>query len=187
MPKISKTKYLSDDGVFFQATLTIDHVYGGNGDDTIYGSAGNDVLSGGSGNDTLWGYSGNDFLYGGDGNDTLGGDEGNNVLVGGYGSDAFYLLEIFTPAAKNTITDFQPGVDYIYLQGFNGLPIGTLESAYFKLGNMAGDSDDYIIYDRSTGNLYFDPDGNGNLPQIVIATLLGQPDVKASDFYAGGN
>lgn len=191
MPKISKTKYLTDEGVFFQATLTIDHVYGGSGNDTIYGSVGNDVLSGGGGNDSLDGTLGDDFLYGGNGNDSLIGREGSNVLVGGYGSDIFYLsgenfYDNFYPAAKNTITDFQPGVDQICLFAINNLQSGLLDSANYKLGNAAGDSDDYVIYNRSTGTLYYDPDGNGIAPQIVIATLLGHPDVKASDISVFG-
>lgn len=60
---------------------------GGWGDDTLTGTALNDVLDGGSGNDTLYGGNGNDTLKGGFGHDTLSGGNGNDVLDGGFGDD----------------------------------------------------------------------------------------------------
>lgn len=64
---------------------------GGDGDDTLTGGAGNDVLSGGSGNDTLSGGKGLDVLSGDDGDDTLdGGKDGKkDILIGGAGKDTF--------------------------------------------------------------------------------------------------
>ena len=43
--------------------------YGGAGNDTIYGSDGDDHLAGGSGNDRIFGLGGDDHLYGDDGFD----------------------------------------------------------------------------------------------------------------------
>ena len=69
---------------------------GTNGNDTLYGGAGNDTINGGGGNDTIYGGSGvdnvdgngdNDTLYGGSGNDTLQGSNANDVLIGGFGAD----------------------------------------------------------------------------------------------------
>ncbi|MBD2196559.1 MULTISPECIES: calcium-binding protein [Calothrix] len=62
---------------------------GTNGDDQIYGLAGNDILDGGAGNDSLYGDKGNDLLLGGDGNDYLFGGDGNDTLVGNRGADRF--------------------------------------------------------------------------------------------------
>ncbi|BAY65784.1 hypothetical protein NIES22_58910 [Calothrix brevissima NIES-22] len=62
---------------------------GTNGDDQIYGLAGNDILDGGAGNDSLYGDKGNDLLLGGDGNDYLSGGDGNDTLVGNRGADRF--------------------------------------------------------------------------------------------------
>uniref|UniRef100_UPI003D21CDD8 VCBS domain-containing protein n=1 Tax=Aeromonas media TaxID=651 RepID=UPI003D21CDD8 len=64
-----------------------DILFGQGGDDFLYGGAGNDILFGGSGNDTLYGESGSDVLSGGSGNDTLYGGTGNDVLSGGLGND----------------------------------------------------------------------------------------------------
>jgi VCBS repeat-containing protein len=60
---------------------------GGNGNDTLTGTAGADLLLGQNGNDTLVGLGGNDLLCGGSGNDTLSGGEGDDTMVGGMGND----------------------------------------------------------------------------------------------------
>lgn len=64
-----------------------DIIYGGDGDDTLYGISGDDMLSGGDGNDELNGNSGEDILYGNDGNDVLNGNSGHDNLSGGNGND----------------------------------------------------------------------------------------------------
>ncbi|AUG51796.1 calcium-binding protein [Thalassospira marina] len=76
-------------------------VFGGEGVDTIYGSAGGDRLTGetlygGDGHDSLSVYSGRDvgdsednYLNGGDGRDNLTADGiGNDILIGGAGNDS---------------------------------------------------------------------------------------------------
>jgi Ca2+-binding RTX toxin-like protein len=64
-----------------------DLIYGGPGNDTIDGRNGNDCLSGGGGNDDITGSNHNDILLGGDGNDTLSGGNANDELYGGSGND----------------------------------------------------------------------------------------------------
>jgi surface adhesion protein len=59
------------------------------GDDSLLGGAGNDILFGSGGNDSLDGGKGNDILLGGTGNDTLMGGQGNDILIGGSGGDTF--------------------------------------------------------------------------------------------------
>jgi Ca2+-binding RTX toxin-like protein len=80
---------LSDD-------LSVDTLYGGNGNDFIYGYGGDDFLSGGNnadvlfggtGNDTINGDAGADILVGGDGNDTMDGGSGNDIINAGGGDD----------------------------------------------------------------------------------------------------
>jgi hypothetical protein len=64
-----------------------DRIYGGNQSDYIYGDQGNDTIYGYGGNDRLTGGDGNDFIYGGAGNDWVSGDTGNDYLYGEAGND----------------------------------------------------------------------------------------------------
>jgi hypothetical protein len=64
-----------------------DVVTAGDGNDTITGLAGDDVLTGGDGNNTITGGLGDDTITAGTGSDTLTGSEGNDFLGGGSGID----------------------------------------------------------------------------------------------------
>ncbi len=79
-------------------TAGIDMLFGLNGNDTLNGGAqgdllcggnGNDTLNGGAGNDTLDSEAGDDILNGGSGNDILRGMSGIDTLTGGLGADRF--------------------------------------------------------------------------------------------------
>jgi Ca2+-binding RTX toxin-like protein len=61
---------------------------GEEGNDTIYGSPGNDIILGGPGGDTLWGLEGNDELIGDGGNDIILGGPGGDTINGGSGQDS---------------------------------------------------------------------------------------------------
>lgn len=89
---------------------------GGSGDDRLTSGKGADVLNGGAGNDSLIGGSGHDRLRGGTGEDYLNGGRGNDVLTGGQGADTFEFLHI--PDGHNIITDFEVGIDHIFLSDF---------------------------------------------------------------------
>ena len=56
-------------------------IVGGDGNDTITGTAFNDTIDAGNGNDTVTGGPGDDFIEGGNGNDTLTGSAGNDVVI----------------------------------------------------------------------------------------------------------
>ncbi|NEQ82574.1 MAG: RTX toxin [Moorea sp. SIO2I5] len=97
-----------------------DQLYGGSGDDSLKGGDGDDNLFGEAGNDTLLGGQGQDQLFGGSGEDLLNGGQGDNILTGGAGEDTFVL----STAGKNTIVDFEDGVDLLKLDG--DLTFGSL-------------------------------------------------------------
>jgi Ca2+-binding RTX toxin-like protein len=64
-----------------------DLVYGNEGEDFISAGFGNDSLFGGRGKDYLIGDAGNDYLSGGQDTDIIGGGGGNDIVLGGKGND----------------------------------------------------------------------------------------------------
>lgn len=65
-----------------------EYLYGGDGNDTIFGQQGEDKIYGGDGDDIINGGDGDDYLYGGIGNDTIDGGAGDDTI---YGEDVFCL------------------------------------------------------------------------------------------------
>ncbi|MFN6450603.1 MAG: calcium-binding protein, partial [Nostoc sp. DedSLP05] len=100
---------------------------GGNGDDLLNGTAGNDSLSGGNGKDTLNGYAGDNTLAGGNGGDILNGGDGNDLLQGDDSDDSSNGKDILTGGAgKDTLyggngkDDLTGGTGNDILTGGNG-------------------------------------------------------------------
>jgi Ca2+-binding RTX toxin-like protein len=71
-----------DDNITLIGNINLE-AHGGDGNDTITGGAGHDVIFGDMGNDTLTGAAGNDVLVGGSGSDRLVGSAGHDILVSG--------------------------------------------------------------------------------------------------------
>lgn len=143
-----------------------DFIRGNSGHDTLEGGANNDILSGGLQNDILYGEGGadqifgggdNDTLFGGAGNDELHGGAGRDTLTGGADADLFVFNSVADSqhgASRDTITDFQVGVDLIDLSAImNGLTfIGAA-----SYSNTAGE----VRYNSAVDRLYIDSDGDG--------------------------
>ncbi len=148
-------------------------------------------LKGYGGNDTLSGGAGADRLDGGDGADVLGGGMGNDVLTGGAGADTF-LFNTTLAGTKDTIADFTPGSDRLQLDDgvFTAFTtLGALAPESFVAGanlNAAQDENDRIVYDTSTGALYYDVDGLGGNAAVVFALLTGAPVITAADVQIVG-
>ena len=77
------------------------------GDDWLFGGEGNDVLFGLGGNDHLYGGSGDDVLFGGSGDDYLDGGEGQDILFGGSGND------IIKYDSSDFLVDGGDGIDFL--------------------------------------------------------------------------
>ncbi len=112
-----------------------DVLYGGGGDDQISGDDGNDVIFGGAGIDTLCGDNGNDVVQGGQGNDTLFGEVGNDTLRGDAGDDLL-LGDI-----GNDTLDGGIGNDHLYGQLGNDTLLGGIGNNIV----VGGDGNDKII------------------------------------------
>lgn len=157
-------------------SIFADTLKGGSGNDSLTGGNGNDRLDGGSGNDSLLGGNGDDIILAGSGNDTLIGSMGNDTLTGGSGNDFFRFNA--PNEGIDRITDFKVGEDSIGISasGFGGgLMAGIpLSSSQFRSGagvTTANNTTQKIIYDSTTGALFFDDDGNGSNSALQIATL----------------
>lgn len=96
-----------------------DTLSGKGGDDVIVGGAGDDVLNGVAGNDRLFGGQGADRLVGGAGDDTLFGGAGADRLKGDAGRDVFAFSAADGTEGRDTVLDFQDGVDQIALDGLD--------------------------------------------------------------------
>ncbi|TAL47629.1 MAG: hypothetical protein EPN89_08335 [Methylovulum sp.] len=154
------------------------------GDDMLQGATGKDSLYGGVGNDTLYGDDGDDALYGRDGDDTLIGGKGDDLLRGGAGSNTFIFNSVLT-ANVDKITGFKAADDTIQLDNgiFTRLTArGELSADYFVIAAAAADNDDYLIYHKVTGALFYDADGNGAGEAVQIATLGVNLALTNADF-----
>ncbi|WP_052954706.1 calcium-binding protein [Microvirga vignae] len=165
----------------------IENLTGSSYADQLTGTSSANGLDGGGGNDLLSGGSGNDTLEGGlrYGYDTLVGGAGSDVLTGGLGQDVFGFDAVPGAGNVDTITDFGVGTDKIQLSGatFKGLAAGTLSTAAFKLGTVATTLDQHILYDRTTGELFWDADGSGTASAAVkFATVTAGTALSATDF-----
>jgi Ca2+-binding RTX toxin-like protein len=165
-----------------------DNLTGLRGDDFLVGGAGNDTLFGESGNDILRGGTGFDVLYGGKGNDLLIGGQGADSLIGNGGSDEFRFYSV--DDAGDNIKQFSRKEDIISFSasGFLGglrkdMPVLNEQ---FTLEMSSSSSSTRFLYDRSSGILSFDSDGNGSASAIPIVTLQNKPILSASNLSIVG-
>jgi Ca2+-binding RTX toxin-like protein len=167
------------------ASYAASRLEGRGGNDTLSGAGGNggsNHLLGGDGDDSLIGTGGSDTLDGGAGNDTLSG----GMLIGGTGADTFVIRPSFGAGPSDPIVDFASGLDKIQLDG--GLFAGTGPSGNFAAGDerfyaAAGasgghDATDRVVYNTTTGEVFYDDDGSGAGTAQLIAVL---PALTATD------
>jgi Ca2+-binding RTX toxin-like protein len=142
------------------------------------------VFSGFGGNDKIVGNTTANFINGGSGNDKISGRWGNDRLSGGTGDDTFYFSSKLSSTSNvDRIKDFTHDVDHLALSdtifGALGKSVTTSE---FRLGTAARDSNDYLIYDKPTGKLYYDADGKGGTKAILFADLKNGAVLDSGDF-----
>ncbi len=154
------------------------------GIDVIAGLGGNDRLSGMGGDDTLDGGSGKDRLRGGDGDDLIIGGGGRDKVSGGDGADSFLFNAALASKNRVKITDFTPGEDIMVLdhRAFARLEIGPLPSGAFFKGVAAKDGSDRIGYDKATGAVIYDKNGDRDGGDVVFAELNKGLKIGAEDF-----
>lgn len=160
----------------------------------LIGTSKGDRLTAGAGNDWLKGQAGNDRLSGMSGNDRIDGGYGKDVLSGGSGKDTFIFRGKASKAYDlDRISDFKVKDDSIWLEnkfftklgktGSEGNP-AKLKKDYFFVGSKAKDKNDYVIYDKTKGVLYYDADGSGSKnKQVEIATLSKKLTMSYNDLF----
>jgi len=170
-----------------------DRIFGGDGNDIILAGSGRDTAFGGSGDDTIYGGDAADTLVGGAGNDLLNPGAGRDILIGGAGRDTFEFDTGSTGGGWiDQIKDFNPEEDKIRLaRGLlprSGLaitrPNKPLKPSDFKIvnsiGSLSRDDKAKIIYEQSTGLVYYNNPRNNDL--TLLFQLSRNLDVKSSNF-----
>ena len=177
-------------GAGIDTLISIESVIGSIFNDTIKGSNRANVLHGGNGNDLLSSLGGLDELFGEEGNDLLRGGAGNDMLTGGGGRDTFRFDTATGAANIDAIADFVAAEDTIQLNNsifaIFGAATGAIAAANFRaIGNGgATDANDYIVYNKTTGALYYDANGsvNGLADAVQFAALDANLILSNADF-----
>ena len=130
--------------------------------------------------------TGNEFdqtIVGNSGSNVIDGKGGSDTLIGGGGTDKFAFTSSLG-SGIDRISDFSVRDDTITLDDavFTGLGVGALSAGAFAKGVSATQADDRIVYDPSSGKLYFDPDGVGGAAQVQFALLGTGLNLTSADF-----
>ena len=166
----------------------------GNGSDRVYSSVSYTI---GSGDEVeflnAWGGSAVN-LTGNDSAQTITGNAANNVVNGGLGNDTLWGLGgkeslLFSTAIgsanKDTIKDFNAADDTVRIDNavFTAVSgTGVLTAVQFYQGTAAHDADDRIVYNRTSGELMYDADGNGSGAAVTFAVISNKVAMTNTDF-----
>ena len=135
------------------------------------------VIDGGGGDDTVTGSAGADIITGG---------EGNDELAGGLGKDSFLFNSKLNKWGNvDTITDFSAPDDTIQLDHLifkKAGAVGFLKASDFVIGTKALDASDHIIYNLTTGDVFYDADGSGKGAATLFMHLNSGLNITAADF-----
>ncbi len=141
-------------------------------------------LVGGAGNDVMVGNASNNYLFGGGGADYINGLAGNDYLSGGAGADRFAFSTALNATTNvDRVADFAHGVDDFNLAKSIFAAIGaTLDATELRLGTVAADANDFIIYNSANGQLFYDANGNGAGGQTLFANVTAGTVLDIGDF-----
>src|SRR3954451_15841719 len=145
-------------------------------------------------NDQISGSAAAESLAGGAGNDTLDGRGGNDSLTGGAGADTFVFDTAPGTGNVDQVTDFVSATDKLSFDNaaYTALgSVGNFAAGDARFASGAGltsgqDASDRLIYNTTTGQLFYDADGNGAGASQLIATLQGHPNLAATDIVVTG-
>lgn len=152
---------------------------------TLTGEVENLVLTGTDDISATGNRKGN-VITGNAGDNLIDGSLQTDILTGKDGADSFIFSATPGPPNTDTITDFDPTQDRILLDRdvFRSMSLGSLAPSAFAVikGGEAADGQDRIIYDKTTGKLYYDPDGWNAKEGQVFAIVDPGLALSANDF-----
>ena len=125
-------------------------------------------------------------IVGNSGSNILNGGFGDDALAGGAGHDTFLFNTAPGTTNFDAIIGFSHADDTVALENaiFASLKkTGVLKADFFHVGPRAGDANDFILYDKTTGTLAYDSDGSKHAHSpLVFATLDAHLKLTHGDF-----
>ena len=173
-PDSNYLHYTGEDHVVLGGTSGNDIIISGDGDDTVYGDAGDDVLEGGAGNDAVLGGAGDDIITDSFGDNRLEGNAGNDVIVAGSMGVAGNLIlggdgQDFIITTEDISTTFGgQGDDFILGAKTNLPPTGNEGDDWIEKGTQDGAPGDNfapLLGDEVVGNDIFV--GGGGFDEMI--------------------
>lgn len=148
-------------------------ITGGNGDDIIWGNAGDDVINGGRGDDIIDGGPGDDVINGGRGDDDLTGGAGSDILDGGRGDDIIYYNDDADWGATDVTFNLgSPNYSHyatpVFLSGYNRSYDAFVGGQDVDTIQMTSGNDAIFLEDAITVN----PLGANGDPRIVDVEII---------------
>jgi serralysin len=127
-------------------------------------------------------------MHGNGGANVLNGGAGNDVISGFGGADIFVFNTALNALTNHdTITDFNVAADTIHLENavFTALAAtGALAAGLFRdLSLGAQDANDVIIYNRVTGDLFYESNGLAAGGQTLFADVTNGLALTSLDFF----
>ncbi|HEX8340455.1 MAG TPA: calcium-binding protein [Tepidisphaeraceae bacterium] len=151
-------------------------INGGDGDDSIQGTHGNDTINAGAGNDSVWSALGSDTILGGDGDDYFTNTDGSSDFSGGLGSDTMDCATVINPMnvtldnvkndsdGRGGTDNFRDDIETIYTGNLADVVVGSSGDNVFYTGKgndivYAGAGND-VIYDGLGSDKIYGEAGN---------------------------
>ena len=164
-------------------TADRDLIQGLDGDDTLYGNEVRDRLEGGQGDDRLYGRGGADQLYGGAGEDYLNGGVGADIMRGG-GNNDIYVIDNLGDQVIELSGDRDTIQASISFTLADGLGIERVELLGAADLNVTGSSVMDYIFGNAGSNHMVGGGGDDRLYGFLIDEDAGSP--SGNDFLEGG-
>lgn len=161
----------------FDQLYSIENVVAGSGNDTIYGSSADNILTGGDGNDTLYGLNGNDTFIGGLGSDTIYGGNGRDTLDYSFATaDITVSLLAGTSSGADTGNDTLSSIETLKLGSGNDIAIGDNNDNWIYGGdgndNITGLDGDDTFYGGAGNDIFDGGDGTDTVDYSSITVAI---------------